>query len=88
MGCGGGDEGAGEVFAAGKGGAGHVGELLDGGVVQALDEARLRFALYPTPHEAYGLCAVGLSQFKAAGLAVVFDHTVPTFYRVSRISGD
>ena len=25
---------------------------------------------------------------KAAGLAVVFDHTVPTFYRVSRISGD
>ena len=37
MGCGGGDEGAGEVLASGKGGAGHVGELLDGGVVQAVD---------------------------------------------------
>ena len=49
----------------------------------ALDEARLRFALYPTPHEAYGLCAVGLPQFKASGLAVAFDHTAPTFYRVS-----
>jgi hypothetical protein len=50
----------------------------------ALYEARLRFALYPTPHEAYGLCAAGLPQFKAAGLAVAFDHTAPTFYRVSR----
>ena len=49
----------------------------------ALYEARLLFALYPTPHEAYGLCAVGLPQFKAAGLAVAFDHTAPTFYRVS-----
>ena len=26
------------------------------------------------PHEAYGLCALGLPQFKAAGLVVVFDH--------------
>ena len=41
-------------------------------------------ATFPTPHEAYGLCAVRLPQFKAAGLAVVFDHTAPTFYRVSR----
>ena len=49
----------------------------------ALYEARLLFALYPTPHEAYGLCAVGLPQFKAAGLAVVVDHTAPAFYRVS-----
>ena len=31
--------------------------------------------VHPTPHEAFGLCAVGLPQFKAAGLAVVFDHT-------------
>ncbi|MBR3452972.1 MAG: hypothetical protein IKH25_08905 [Muribaculaceae bacterium] len=37
----------------------------------------------PRLHEAYGLCAVGLPQFKAAGLAVAFDHTAPTFYRVS-----
>jgi len=49
----------------------------------ALYEARLRFVLYLTPHEAYGLCAVGLPQFKAAGLAVVFDLTAHTFYRVS-----
>ena len=49
----------------------------------ALYEARLRFVLYLTPHEAYGLCAVGLPQVKAAGLAVVFDLTAPTFYRVS-----
>ena len=34
-------------------------------------------------HEAYGLCAVGLPQFKAAGLAVVFDLTAHTFYRLS-----
>ena len=50
----------------------------------ALYEARLRFALYPTPHEAYGLCAVRLPQFKAAGLAVAFGQTAHTFYRVSR----
>ncbi len=49
----------------------------------ALYEARLRFVLYLTPHEAFGLCAVGLPQVKAAGLAVAFDHTAPTFYRVS-----
>jgi len=49
----------------------------------ALYEARLRFALCPTLHEAYGLCAVGLPQFKAAGLAVVVDHTASAFYRVS-----
>ena len=41
-------------------------------------------ATFPTPHEAYGLCAAGLPQFKAAGLAVVFDLTAHTFYRVSR----
>ncbi len=40
-------------------------------------------ATFPTPHEAYGLCAAGLPQFKAAGLAVVFDLTAHTFYRVS-----
>ena len=28
---------------------------------------------FPTPHEASGLCAVGLPQFKASGLAEVFD---------------
>ena len=33
-------------------------------------------------HEAYGLCAAGFPQVKAAGLAVVFDLTAPTFYRV------
>jgi len=49
----------------------------------ALYEARLLFALYLTPHEVYGLCAVGLRRFKAAGLAVVVDHTAPTFYRAS-----
>ena len=40
-------------------------------------------ATFPTPHEAYGLCAAGLPQFKAAGLAVAFDLTAHTFYRVS-----
>ena len=34
-------------------------------------------ALLPRPHEAYGLCALGLPQFKAAGLVVVFDHYSP-----------
>jgi hypothetical protein len=43
-------------------------------------------ATFPTPHEAYGLCAAGLPQFKADGLAVVFDLTAHTFYRVSRSS--
>ena len=33
--------------------------------------------LLPRPHEAYGLCALGFPQFKAAGLAVVYDHTAP-----------
>ncbi len=28
----------------------------------------------PRPHEAYGLCALGLPQVKAVGLGVVFDH--------------
>jgi len=41
-------------------------------------------ATFPTPHEAYGLCAAGLPQFKAAGLAVVFDLTAHTFYRLSQ----
>ena len=36
-------------------------------------------------HEAYGLCAAGLPQFKAAGLAVVFDLTAHTFYRVGLV---
>ncbi|MBQ1738490.1 MAG: hypothetical protein II040_09680, partial [Muribaculaceae bacterium] len=40
-------------------------------------------ATFPTPHEAYGLCAAGLPQFKAAGLAVVFDLTAHTFYPLS-----
>ena len=40
-------------------------------------------ATFPTPHEAYGLCAAGLPQFKAAGLVVVFDLTAHTFYRLS-----
>jgi len=40
-------------------------------------------ATFPTPHEAYGLCAAGLPQVKAAGLAVVFDLTAHTFYRLS-----
>ncbi len=40
----------------------------------------------PTPHEAYGLCAVGLAQVKASGLVEVFDLIVPTFYRVSHFS--
>ena len=30
-----------------------------------------------SPHEAYGLCALWLPQFKAAGLVVVFDHNGP-----------
>jgi len=42
-------------------------------------------ATFPTPHEAYGLCAAGLPQFKAAGLAVVFDLTAHTFYRVGLV---
>jgi len=33
---------------------------------------------FPTPHEAYGLCAVGVPQVKAIGLAVVFDHATST----------
>jgi len=41
-------------------------------------------ATFPTPHEAYGLCAAGLPQVKAAGLAVVFDLTAHTFYPLSR----
>ena len=40
----------------------------------ALFEARTIHALSPTPHRPVGLCAVGLSQFKASGLAVVSDH--------------
>ena len=40
-------------------------------------------ATFPTPHEAYGLCAAGLPQFKASGLAVVFDLTAHTFYPLS-----
>ena len=41
-------------------------------------------SLSPRHTSAYGLCAVGLPQVKAAGLAVVFDLTAHTFYRVSR----
>ena len=51
-------------------------------------EARSWTATLPTPHKAYGLCAVGLSQFKAAGLAVVYDHTrSTTFYPLSPYFG-
>jgi len=32
---------------------------------------------FPRPHEAYGLCALGLPQVKAVGLGVVFDHYTP-----------
>ena len=54
----------------------------------ALYEARLLYALSPRPHEAYGLCALGLPQVKAVGLVVVFDHVhPPTFYRVSLSRG-
>ncbi len=35
---------------------------------------------FPTPHEAYGLCAVGLPHVKAIGLAVVFDHATSTLH--------
>ncbi len=40
---------------------------------------------FPRPHEAYGLCALGLPQVKASGLGVVSDH--PTPVRVPGVEG-
>ena len=58
---------------------------LDAEVIGPL-RSPIRFLLaFPRPHEVSDLCALGLPQVKAAGLAVVFDLTAHTFYRVSLV---
>ena len=47
--------------------------------------AHIDMGASPQASLTFGQCALGLPQFKAAGLAVVFDLTAHTFYRVSLV---